>query len=287
MPRRLVTLSLSVLAFFAVAARKPDHPKHENHYKAVSTPAVDGLTMSLDRAESQQEFLKLAATLTNTTADRLFLVPADEGTFVMSAGELASTGPSVFGKALVVVPPGDRAKFETNIVIPASDADMQFVTYNLVYGDAFKRAADARAASRPERPECGGMPLRKTEVGAIPTAGALRLAQNAVLLVARPAGDALEPAFAVVRAGLPSDQGLSRPLDLPPAPPPRPARRRARGAATPGAGGLRARRVEHRDRRALRAPRRRERPRRRGPRLRRHRRRPYANRTAAKNTSET
>ena len=43
MSRRLVALSLPVLALFAVAARKPDHPKHENHYKAVTTPAVDGL----------------------------------------------------------------------------------------------------------------------------------------------------------------------------------------------------------------------------------------------------
>lgn len=70
--------------------------------------AVDGLTISLDRSESQQELLKLAATLTNTTADRLFFVAADKGTFVTAVDGLVSKGPSIFRKALVLISPGAK-----------------------------------------------------------------------------------------------------------------------------------------------------------------------------------
>lgn len=256
MTRRLLAFSLPVLALFAVAARKPDHPKHENHYKPANQPKVEGLELTMTGAESQKQFIKLDAKMTNTTGDKLFIVRKDQAEFVLPTGAVKVKSALLFGGPLVIPPgesrsnvwnadggeqfhvdtfgfnpkgfvsapnagttveapdfqiapsrndftagpfscnlkntgtktdvsgaefecvyngtgvgfidarkigarskngneyannyknskrdvllPGDKAKFSTHIMIPASDADMQFVPYNLFFRDTFSESA--------------------------------------------------------------------------------------------------------------------------------------------------
>jgi hypothetical protein len=170
-PGRLVALSLPVLALFAVAARKPDHPKHENHDKAVSTPgagelaskgpSIFGKALVLippgDKLmPSKNDFTAgpFSCNLTDHNYKTDFSIAAFtwvyNGTGVgfidarkISARSKSGTMYANLNKKAKrdVVLPGEKAKCETNIVIPASDADMQFVTYNLVFGDSFTEAA--------------------------------------------------------------------------------------------------------------------------------------------------
>ncbi|MDP2311156.1 MAG: hypothetical protein Q8P18_34365 [Pseudomonadota bacterium] len=106
MTRRILALSLPVLAIFVVAARKPTDSKHENHYKAVNVPVAEGLGLAASSAESQKEFLKLDSKLTNTTGDRVFVVPKDKSEFVLPTGPMTVRAPKLFGGPLVI-PPGE------------------------------------------------------------------------------------------------------------------------------------------------------------------------------------
>ncbi|HNC97282.1 MAG TPA: hypothetical protein PKY30_01920 [Myxococcota bacterium] len=110
MNRRLLALSLTAVALLNVAGRKPNDPKHENHYKSVQQPTVDGLELTLNGAESQVEFIKLNAKLTNRTSDRIFVLRKDQGEFVLPSGTEKAKAPTLFGGPLVI-PPGESGTY--------------------------------------------------------------------------------------------------------------------------------------------------------------------------------
>ena len=104
MDRRILALALPALALFALAARKPDHPKHENHYAASNTPATDVAELGLNSAESQQEFIKVDAKFTNKTADQVLILKKAEAEFVLPQGTQKAKAPALFGGPLLILP---------------------------------------------------------------------------------------------------------------------------------------------------------------------------------------
>jgi hypothetical protein len=106
MSRRLVALALPVFALVAMAARKPDDPKHENHFKAAGAPTSDVLSFALVAAHAQAEFVLIDAKITNTTGDRLVLFKKNEASLVLPQGAMPVKAGGLFGGPMVI-PPND------------------------------------------------------------------------------------------------------------------------------------------------------------------------------------
>ncbi len=106
MTRRILALSLPVLAIFAVGARKADDPKHENHFKAVNTPTSDVVSFALVSAHAQAEFALVDTKITNTTSDRLILLKKNEASLVLPQGAMPVKSGGLFGGPMVI-PPND------------------------------------------------------------------------------------------------------------------------------------------------------------------------------------
>jgi hypothetical protein len=110
MPRRLlVTLALPVLALAALGARKPDDPKHENHFKATSTPTSDVFSLSLIDAEAQAEFVQVNTKVTNNTGDKLVVIKKDQASFVLPQGSFPVKAGGLFGGPLIIPPNETRS----------------------------------------------------------------------------------------------------------------------------------------------------------------------------------
>lgn len=110
MTRRTLAYTLPAVAVFLLAARKPDHPKHENHYKPLNTIAAPGATITLNGAQSQQAFLKVDGKITNTTGDTLYILRKDQGEFVLPTGNVPVKAPTLFSGPMVI-PPGDKGSY--------------------------------------------------------------------------------------------------------------------------------------------------------------------------------
>lgn len=106
MPRRLI---LSLVALSLLGARKADDPKHENHYAAQTAPVVDGLSIELSSVESQRDFVKLGAKLSNKTTDRVFVLRKESAEFVLPAGTRPVKPPGILTGATMVLEPGKSA----------------------------------------------------------------------------------------------------------------------------------------------------------------------------------
>jgi hypothetical protein len=87
----------SSFLFFTLSAagqRKPDDPKHENHYGAVTVDSEE-MTLEIPESHSQQEFTLLKLKVTNKTNDYIFLKGA-ETIFKYEFGEFKPTGGGMF-----------------------------------------------------------------------------------------------------------------------------------------------------------------------------------------------
>jgi hypothetical protein len=110
MTRRTLAIALPVLAVFTIAARQPDNPKHENHYKPLNTIAAPGATITLNGAQSQQAFLKVDGKITNTTGDTLYILRKEQAEFALPTGNVAVKAPTLFGGPMVI-PPGEKGSY--------------------------------------------------------------------------------------------------------------------------------------------------------------------------------
>lgn len=110
MSRRLLSfgrlLVLPSLALLVMAARKPDDPKHENHFKSISPPTSDVLSMALVSAHAQSAFVMIDAKITNTTGDRLLLFKKNEASLVLPQGAMPVKSGGLFSGPMVI-PPND------------------------------------------------------------------------------------------------------------------------------------------------------------------------------------
>ncbi|MDP2312077.1 MAG: hypothetical protein Q8P41_04170 [Pseudomonadota bacterium] len=106
MSRRLVALSLPFLALVAMAARKPDDPKHENHFKSAGPPTGDVVSFALVNAHAQSEFVLIDTKITNTTGDQLLLLKKNEAVLVLPQGPMPVKSGGLFGGPMLI-PPND------------------------------------------------------------------------------------------------------------------------------------------------------------------------------------
>lgn len=106
MSRRVQLSALSLTAVLLLGARKPDDPRHENHYAAVNTIGTTGLQVDLNGAESQRDFVKVDGKLTNTTGDTLFVLKKDEGNVTLPSATAALKPPTLFPGPMVLEPGG-------------------------------------------------------------------------------------------------------------------------------------------------------------------------------------
>lgn len=107
MSRSLSLLLLPLLALGSIAARKADDPKHENHFRTDgSVPSADGLGLALTKAEAQQEFVAVDGKLSNTSADKIFVLKKGEASFVLPQGTFSTKAGGLFG-GTVWIPPGE------------------------------------------------------------------------------------------------------------------------------------------------------------------------------------
>jgi hypothetical protein len=146
MNRRVLALSLPVLAAVAMGARPPTHPKHEYHYKAASIAGADGLDVKLEGAESQQEFLKLKVKLTNTTSDKVFVIAKEKGEFTLPSGKVPARAPALFDGPLVLMPGDSKA----HVWEPDMKSGLHPETFSFVSTGAITAAATGTPVTAPD-----------------------------------------------------------------------------------------------------------------------------------------
>ncbi len=109
---RSFALCLPLIAIFGIAARKPDDPKHENHYKAGTTPTSSVVALGLGDAQSQATFIQVDAKITNTTGDQLLVLKKAGAAFVLPNGTFPvhpSMTSLITGPNLVIPPNETRS----------------------------------------------------------------------------------------------------------------------------------------------------------------------------------
>lgn len=112
MARRLLALSLPVVALLAMGAKKAD-PKHENHFRFVEPPKSDVVTIELKDAQAQEQFVAVDVSMKNKTADKLVVFRKGESKFVLPQGTLDARSGGLQGllSGPVYVGPNDAKSF--------------------------------------------------------------------------------------------------------------------------------------------------------------------------------
>lgn len=101
-------LVLAALTLALLGARKPDDPKHENHFAPTSTPAADGVTLGLVTAHAQAGFVLVEAKVANTTGDKVLVVRKEQGGFVLPNGTFPVKAGGLFGGPAFIQPGADK-----------------------------------------------------------------------------------------------------------------------------------------------------------------------------------
>lgn len=105
--RRLSLIFVLAIAAVSLAARKPDDPKHENHYKVDGVLNVPSLMIGFGGAHSQASFIDIVTKLTNTSSDQMVLVTKGGGEFVLPQGTFAASKGAIsgmFGNTVIINP---------------------------------------------------------------------------------------------------------------------------------------------------------------------------------------
>ena len=99
-----------ILSFFVVNAysqRKPDDPKHENHY-SVQPISTDKVTLDFVSSQSQQEFTLTKIKITNKTEDYL-IFKTSEARFKYEFGEFKPAGGLFKSENVKIAPKDDKS----------------------------------------------------------------------------------------------------------------------------------------------------------------------------------
>ena len=146
MIRRSTLIALPVLALALLGARKPDDPKHENHFKASNIPASEVLGLQLQAAQAQQQFVAVDTKVTNKTSDQLIVYKKGEATFVLPSGPVQVKGGGLFGGPLFIQP-GDTRSFAFKI---EGDSGLHVDTFSLQPKGAYIGSNSGTPVAAPE-----------------------------------------------------------------------------------------------------------------------------------------
>lgn len=123
----LIGTTLAVISLQANAQRKPDDPKHENHY-SVAPIESDEVTVEFIDPHSQKEFTHTKLKVTNKTNDYIFF-KNKESIFKYEFGEYNPAGSGLFSGPYLVVAPKESESKTLTVKGEGRNYHVQSLTY--------------------------------------------------------------------------------------------------------------------------------------------------------------